>query len=127
MPAARAEAARPAETAPAPDRSGPARRTNPPGQPQCTLAVAEESLSLAVGGSAMVVARLEGGDLTRLTATTPNWSDIIILREPTSQTEPDTVRFTISSISKTAGTFIITLKSPCGAKEIRVTAKSRDG
>ncbi|HLL75387.1 MAG TPA: tetratricopeptide repeat protein [Pyrinomonadaceae bacterium] len=118
-----ADAARPAETAGAPSRAGRTRRTFPTRE-QCTLAVAGESLSLAVGGSATIVARLEGGgDLTRLTATTPHWSDIVILREPSNDAEPDTARFTINSISRTPGTFSVALKSPCGTKEITITVK----
>lgn len=114
-----ADVARPA----AASRQGRTRRTFPVSQ-KCTLAVAEESLSLAVGGSATINARLEGGgDLTRLTATTPNWSDIIIMREPGSETPPDAVRFTVSSISRSPGNFTVAVKSPCGAKEIGVAVK----
>ncbi|HEY9284684.1 MAG TPA: hypothetical protein VIP46_14605, partial [Pyrinomonadaceae bacterium] len=123
---AEAAAPTPTESAGAAARPGRTRRTHPVRQQQqkCALALAEASLALAPGGSGAIVARLEGGgDLTRLTATTPNWSDIIILREPTNETEPDTARFTVSSISKTPGTFIIAVKSPCGTKEISVTVK----
>jgi tetratricopeptide (TPR) repeat protein len=126
-PAAKTDETKPAEAAKPPlaaaGRTGRTRRTYPVSQ-KCTLAVAEQTLSLAVGGSATITARLEGGgDLTRLVATTPNWSDIIILREPAGETEPDSARFTISSISKTPGTFTVAVKSPCGTKEISVAVK----
>jgi hypothetical protein len=119
-----AESSRPAESAAAPAKPGRTRGTHRVRPEKCALAVAEESLALAPGGSGTIVARLEGGgDLARLTATTPNWSDIIILRQPAGETEADTARFTVNSISKTPGTFTVALKSPCGAKQIAVTVK----
>ena len=120
-------AAPPAESAATTARPGRTRRSHPlRQQPQakCALVVPEDALAVAVGSSGTLAVRLEGGgDLTRLTATTPNWSDIIILREPANETEPDTARFTISSINKTPGTFTVAVKSPCGAKEISINVK----
>lgn len=112
-----------AETKPQTPSRG-ARRAGASASSPCALVLADESLSLASGASSVIVVRLEGeGDLARTTATTPNWSDIIVLREPTSASEPDTARFTITSISKTAGTYTVTIKSPCGAKDVAVTVK----
>lgn len=102
---------------------GKGRRAGGSSSP-CALAVETESLSLVGGASGSIVIRLEGdGDLARATATTPNWSDIIVLREPTAAAEPDTARFTVTSISKTAGTYVVTVKSPCGAKDVAVSVK----
>ncbi len=102
-------------------RAGTASASSPS---SCALALEAESLSLAGGGSGSIVVRLEGdGDLSLATATTPHWSDIIVLREPTGASEPGTARFTVTSISKTAGTYTVTIKSPCGAKGVAVTVK----
>jgi tetratricopeptide (TPR) repeat protein len=114
-------------------RAGNSTTTNAAGSPatstrraragECALALDAESLSLGGGASAVVVASLEGGgDLSKITATTPNWSDIIVLREAASA-DAGTVKFTVTSISKNSGDYAVTVKSPCGAKKIIVTVK----
>jgi hypothetical protein len=116
--------ASPAADAKSPSASPGKRRRAGASSSPCTLAVETESLSLVGGASGSIVIRLGGGgDLARATATTPNWSDIIVLREPTAAAEPDTARFTVTSISKTAGTYVVNVKSPCGAKDVAVTVK----
>jgi hypothetical protein len=83
-----------------------------------------DALSLAVGASGSVVVMLEGeADPAKITASTPDWSDIIVLREPASATDANAAKFTITSISKSAGTFILKIKSPCGAKDVKVSVK----
>ena len=88
------------------------------------MTLSAEEMTVAVGASASVVAALEGGaDPLKVVASTPNWSDIIVLREPQSATEPGTAKFTVTSISKGTGTFTLRLKSPCGAKNVKVVVK----
>jgi hypothetical protein len=76
------------------------------------------------GGSAGVLVSLEGSsNLAGINAATDNWSDIIILREAQGNAGTDSVRFTITSISKNTGNFDITFKSSCGARKLTVTVK----
>jgi hypothetical protein len=76
------------------------------------------------GGSASVVASLEGSaNLAGVSAATANWSDIIILREPQDNADTGSIKFTITSISKTVGNFNVVFKSPCGAQQLSVTVK----
>lgn len=112
----------------APRPSGEPARAQPTGSRRassCPLAVSEEAITLAgSGGSASILVRLEGQeDLSKVTATTPDWSNIIVLREPPSATEAGTAKFTVNSISKARGNFTVTIKSPCGAKDVAVTVK----
>jgi len=76
------------------------------------------------GGTASVILSLEGGsNLAGITAVTSDWSDIIILREPQGTADTASLKFTITSISKTTGKFKVTFKSPCGTQELTVTVK----
>jgi outer membrane biosynthesis protein TonB len=91
----------------------------------CTLVLSAGALELTnSGGSAGVVVSLEGsGNLAGINAATPNWSDIIILREPQGNADTNALKFTVTSISKNTGNFDITFKSPCGAQTLTVTVK----
>jgi hypothetical protein len=76
------------------------------------------------GGSASVVVGLEGStNLAGINAATDNWSDIIVLREPQGNADTNSLKFTITSISKATGNFQINFKSPCGSQELTVTVK----
>jgi tetratricopeptide (TPR) repeat protein len=113
-----------AETTAANDTRGGAKRTRAK-QSACTLVLGASALELSnSGGSASVVATLEGSsNLAGINAATANWSDIIILREPQANSDTNSIKFTVTSISKTTGTFNVTFKSPCGAQELAVTVK----
>jgi hypothetical protein len=89
---------------------------------ECALTLNTESISLDANASASVVAALDGGDLSKVTATTPNWSDIIVLRE-SANADANAIKFTITSISKNSGSYVVTIKSPCGAKKLTVMVK----
>ncbi|HEY0083563.1 MAG TPA: hypothetical protein VGB61_12285, partial [Pyrinomonadaceae bacterium] len=91
----------------------------------CALVLGASALELTnSGGSASVVANLEGSaDLASVKAATTSWSDIIILREPQGHAAANSLKFTITSISKTTGNFNVTFNSPCGAQELTVTVK----
>jgi len=101
------------------------RRVAAPPIVSCTLSLDAEALAVNSGGGATLIARLDGhtGDID---ATTPDWSHIIILRDPlidADATNSAAFKFTIASIGKTPGQFNITFKSPCGKKELPVTIK----
>jgi tetratricopeptide (TPR) repeat protein len=89
----------------------------------CTFILSAGKLELTnSGGSASVIASLEGNtNLAGISAATTSWSDIIILREP--QSRADSLKFTVTSISKTTGTYTVNFKSPCGAQELSVAVK----
>ncbi|MFN2480621.1 MAG: hypothetical protein ABR554_03940 [Pyrinomonadaceae bacterium] len=106
--------------APASVRKSPAPTARREGE--CALALSSEEVSLAVGGQASFVATLDGGaDPAKIAATTGDWSDIIVLREPAGA--DGAAKFTVTSISKSAGSFAVTLKSPCGTKKVSVVVK----
>jgi hypothetical protein len=89
---------------------------------ECALALSSEEVSVAIGGQASFVVTLEGDtDAAKITATTADWSDIIVLREPA--TADGAAKFTVTSISKSAGAFFVNVKSPCGAKRVKVSVK----
>ncbi|MCA1566821.1 MAG: hypothetical protein LC803_14490 [Acidobacteria bacterium] len=134
-PAAAAATAEPTPTTPAQTKStaettaadgarGDAKRTKAK-QSACALVLGTSALELNNnGGSASVVVTLEGGsNLAGINATTANWSDIIILREPQADSDTNSVKFTVTSISKTTGNFNVAFKSPCGTQELAVTVK----
>lgn len=99
-----------------------ARHTSAAGE--CAMTLSSDDLSLAVGASGSVVVTLEGdSDPAKITASTPDWSDIIVLREPASATAANAAKFTITSISKSAGAFTLKIKSPCGEKNVKVSVK----
>jgi hypothetical protein len=92
-------------------------------QNSCALVLSASTLELTnSGGSASVLVSLEGdGNLAAIKAATPNWPDILILSEP--QGDANSLKFTVTSVSKTTGNFNVTFKSPCGAQELTVTVK----
>ncbi|MFL6211113.1 MAG: tetratricopeptide repeat protein [Pyrinomonadaceae bacterium] len=125
------ELARPAvdEKPPAADESKNAARpgaaTHPRARraPECALTLSTDSMLLTAGGASTLTASLEGQTRgTDITTSTANWADILILREP-QDAASTTARFTISSISKKTGTFVVLFTSPCGNREVSVTVK----
>ena len=78
---------------------------------------------LTSGGSGAVTASVEGRSTSKdINASTNDWADIILLREP-QDPAANAARYTIMSISKKAGTYTVTFKSPCGEKAVAVTVK----
>lgn len=76
------------------------------------------------GGTGSITASLEGSsNLAGISVATSHWSDIIVLREPQGSPDTASLKFTVTSISKTTGNFNITFKSPCGTQELTVTVK----
>jgi tetratricopeptide (TPR) repeat protein len=109
---------------PAPAAPAEAKRTRI-SQNNCALVLSASELELGhSGGSASVIASLEENtNLSAISAATTSWSDIIVLREPQGGADTNSLKFTITSISKTTGKFIVNFKSPCGAHEMSVTVK----
>ncbi len=93
----------------------------------CALTVGESSVTMAVGGSALLAVKVEnynGPAPPRLNVSTPNWADIIILAEPRTDADGShTSRFTVTSTSKKTGAFIVAFSSPCGKREVTVNVQ----
>ncbi|MDQ3253055.1 MAG: hypothetical protein M3R15_03970, partial [Acidobacteriota bacterium] len=100
------------------------RARNGRGNGDCTLSLSESELTIEKGGAAPIIARFgKPVDSSTVKAATRNWSDIIVLAEPSSASDDDSIKFTITSISRTVGTFIVTFTSPCGKQDVAVTVK----
>jgi tetratricopeptide (TPR) repeat protein len=119
----------PARRQPAPDVAASAApekpaRTAKPARGACSLTVSEPALSIkGAGGSATLLVSIEGtGDLSKITATTPNWADILILAEPRTP-EETAQKFTVTAVGGKAGTFVAVFSSPCGKREVQVEVK----
>jgi tetratricopeptide (TPR) repeat protein len=93
----------------------------------CTLGASEEAVTIqANGGSATVALTLEnysGATPPRVNPSTPNWADIGILAEPHKPEDGGRLRFTITSVSRGTGAFVVTFASPCGKRDITVNVK----
>jgi tetratricopeptide (TPR) repeat protein len=89
----------------------------------CMLAVSESVLSLkSNGGSASITVTLTGANsAAKVTPTTSNWPDITVFAGPTGAN--GTFTFTVNSISKRAGTYLVTFASPCGSQDVNVIVK----
>ncbi|HEX7177058.1 MAG TPA: tetratricopeptide repeat protein [Pyrinomonadaceae bacterium] len=102
----------------------PAKPTT--GDGACALTISEEAVSLQTGGgSAVVTVGLGGaGDLSKVSARTVNWADIVILAEP-RKPDDDTAaqRYSISSVSGKPGRYTVTFTSPCGKRDVQVEVK----
>ncbi|MBA3714464.1 MAG: hypothetical protein H0W76_18725 [Pyrinomonadaceae bacterium] len=91
---------------------------------KCSISINQTALEINHGGSTSLTVSFDAPvSADRVRAATTNWSDIIVLAEPPSSTDANTLKFTISSISRAVGTFIITFTSPCGKQEVAVTVK----
>jgi tetratricopeptide (TPR) repeat protein len=90
----------------------------------CALTLSVSSILLTSnGGTSAITASLDGQDGNAdINATTADWADIIVLREP-QDPAPNVARYTVTSVSKKTGTFLVTFKSPCGTKDVSVTVK----
>ena len=127
------------ETAPAPAATPEATPTpTPAAEPStatrrarrggpCRLTLSDTSVNLkSDGGSATVTVVAEdfaGANPPRIDPSTTNWADIIILAEPRSQTDANSARFTISSVSRKAGAFAVVFNSPCGKQQLAVNVQ----
>jgi tetratricopeptide (TPR) repeat protein len=122
------------EASPTPDAT-PAPEATPAAEPKtearaggaCTLGANEESVTIqANGGSATVSLTLEnysGASPPRVNPSTPNWGDVIILAEPHKPEDGGLLRFTITSVSRNTGAFVVAFASPCGKREVTVNVK----
>lgn len=89
----------------------------------CTLTVSESVLSLkSNGGTAVVTVTLAGANsAAKVTPMTSNWPDITVFAAPGGA--DGAFKFTINSISKRAGTYLVTFTSPCGSQDVIVMVK----
>lgn len=119
-----------ASTTPTPDATpttAPVRRTHAVGAGSCTLNASEESLTIqANGGSAPLALAFEnysGASPPRVTPSTPNWADIMIVAEPRKPDDGAGLRFSIISVSSKTGSFTVTFATPCGKLDLPVNVK----
>jgi hypothetical protein len=90
----------------------------------CRLLVSEHSLTIRAGGGSgtITVSSQRVNDPARVTATTKNWPDIVVL--PELRGNPGgPVKYSVISVSKRAGTYAVNFKSPCGMKTVSVTVQ----
>jgi hypothetical protein len=90
----------------------------------CRLLVSERSLSIHAGGGSdtITVSSQNAEGTARVTATTKNWPDIVVFPELRGNSG-GTVKDSVISVSKRAGTYAVNFKSPCGMKTIPVTVQ----
>lgn len=91
----------------------------------CSLAISEPDISLlSNGGSVSVTITLEGSaEIDKITATTANWSDIAVFPQSGVRADARGRVFVITSISKKTGEFMVSFKSPCSTKDVKVTVR----
>lgn len=103
------------------------RGTHAVGGGQCTLSASAESLTIqANGGSAPLALAFEdytGATPPRVTPSTQNWADVMILAEPRKPEDGAGMRFSITSVSVKTGTFTVTFATPCGKLDLPVNVK----
>jgi hypothetical protein len=84
--------------------------------------VSESAVTVASGGPpAALTVTLEGGDISKVKAATPNWADILLFAEPRDPSGAQ--RYTVSSASGRAGVYTVTFTSPCGTRTVQVEVK----
>lgn len=93
---------------------------------QCSITSSEEELTIkSNGGSSKLTLTLDGwsgrGDVS---ATTSDWPDVAVFAEPRG-TNPNAFVYSITSVSKRVGTFVVTFKTPCGMKKVTVHVEAR--
>lgn len=116
------------EATPTPEPTPAAvRRTHAVGAGGCTINASEESLTIkANGGSASLALTFEsysGASPPRVTPSTPNWADIMILAEPRKPEDGTGLRFSITSVTSKTGSFAVTFATPCGKLDLPVNVR----
>lgn len=105
------------------DTTAPAVR-KPGDVGRCTLSISASSLTIRhYGGSDTITVSLGelAGPSARVTASTPNWPDIVVFPEPQTPTGSGPVKYSIRSVSQRAGTYSVNFRSACGSKTVPVT------
>jgi hypothetical protein len=82
----------------------------------CSLSASASSVTVRAGGAASVTLSFDAGEL--VTASTPDWADIAVFAESKSA---GAQRFSIRSVSKRAGVYRASFRTPCGSKSVQVT------
>jgi len=87
----------------------------------CTLTLDQETIAVQSGGNdrAVVVRRVDDGDIDGLTASSSSPQDLSVRREPIPGVKW-TALFVLRSTSLKPGVFQIKFEAPCGKKEVSV-------
>ncbi|HEU4596129.1 MAG TPA: tetratricopeptide repeat protein [Pyrinomonadaceae bacterium] len=97
------------------------------GASACTMTLSESSLTIKNnGGAALVTVNFEnfnGAAPPRVSPSTTNWADIVVLAEPRADTDGNSSRFTISSTSRKTGAFVVNFNSPCGKQSVTINVE----
>lgn len=110
--------ARPSPTA-SPAKAAAATKAAAEGDVRCGLSVSRETVEVGRdGGAGSVTATLGNAAGGGLSASTPDWADIVVFSEP--QGADGRVRYSVKSVSKKTGTYRLQLKSRCGSKSVAV-------
>jgi len=119
----KAETAEPRPT-PAVDET-PKQRPRIVNTSECKVVVSESALTIGNnGGRAIIEVTLNGSTSTDgVTASTSDWSALAVFPEPKSAANTNVASFSVTSISKKTGKFKVTLKTPCGPKDVTVTVR----
>jgi hypothetical protein len=87
----------------------------------CALSTSKSRLTLRSGGAGEIAVSL--GRLTGpapITASTSDWANIVVF---TGARRAGVSMYRIVSVSQRPGTYGVTLRSPCGTKQIAVTVE----
>jgi serine/threonine protein kinase len=117
-------------TEPRPSQSAPPLKTDAAAKAgpaedsvRCDFSVSRDTLEVSRSGGGSVTATLNhsSGKATGVSATTPDWSDIVVFSEPQLiNGDTSLIKYSVKSISKKAGTYRLQLKSRCGSKSVTV-------
>jgi hypothetical protein len=85
----------------------------------CALYVSANSLTLRNGGAATLL--IGGpGEAGRITVSTPHWSDIAVFAEGRAGGN-GWLRYSVRSVSKKPGVYVVRFTTPCGSQTVPVT------
>ncbi|HST51699.1 MAG TPA: hypothetical protein VLJ61_06775, partial [Pyrinomonadaceae bacterium] len=85
----------------------------------CRLSTSAGALTIRRGGGASVTLSL-GGAGGEVTASTPDWSNIVVLSESVPFRN-EAQRYSVRSVSGRPGVYSVRFRSPCGSRTIPVT------
>ena len=93
-------------------------------QPECSISVSQETISLIGGGGNIgLLVGVEGGDIKDVKFSSSSPKDIEVAAQPEIAGISGRALFVIRSISETVGSYQVVFSSPCGKKEVTVKVR----